>query len=273
MHSKLSFVTNATYQDGLRLNTFIPAVLNVYGDTLDELIVIVDRMPEEGRIRELHGEYDSKQISLEYITRKYTSTVVRFMDLDYSKLDEVSFRWFGRNGVNRCQNGTPIFAFLFGIEQCRNQHIIRSDCDILFYDKGFINAVVSFSSNYDVVQLPFLNNKSIPFSTRCFYINKNRIFDLVPISLIKLDAFRRIHRWIMGRSSFLALEQILDASMKKGVIKCHSLDTSYGYTMHIPKRSDFDNIEYVLDYFFKGQIPSSQLEVKHDYNIAFWKKG
>ncbi len=270
MNTKFSFVTNATLDDGVRLEKFVPQVLSVFGDYIDELLIVVDSKPEEGRIKKLHGRNSYQKATIDDFRRDFNSSKVKIVKVDYTVLDNVSEKWFGEKGVNRCQNGTPIFAFLYGIEQCKNDMIIRSDCDILFYDKGFLDELRRFENDYDIIQLPFLNNDIIPFSTRAFFINRQRMNAIVPLRAHKLDIVRRLHRFIFRRESYLALEQILDKEIEHFKIKFHALNTEKGYTMHIPRRDEFPALAPIIKRFSKGDIPKDQLLVKHDYHLKCW---
>ncbi len=273
MEGKLSFVTNATLSDGLRLDIFLDGIIKVFKERLDEIVVVVDNRTETGRIKALHHNYIDQTIPLDRVMKKYSSSLVRFIDLDYSQLEQVSSKWFGQGNVNRCQNGTPIFAFIYGIEKCKNELIIRSDCDILFLDRGFIQQTINLSEEWDLIQLPFLNDTRIPFSTRSFFLNRIKMQQVLPFTPYKLDFIRRVHRFINGRSSFLALEQMLEKEIDKGKIQLKELNTQFGYTMHVPTREDFNGIETVLNRFYTGQIPLAQLRNKHDYISSLWNAG
>src|SRR5688500_13631006 len=91
---KFSFVTNATDKDGVRLKSFIPHVLHQFGNQIDELLVVVDSLSEVGRIKQLHGS-DFNIIPLELLKSTILDPKVKFINLDYSKLDEISYKWFG----------------------------------------------------------------------------------------------------------------------------------------------------------------------------------
>ena len=50
----VSFVTNATLKDAVRLDVFVPHVLAVFDGSIDELIIVIDGLREAGRISRLH---------------------------------------------------------------------------------------------------------------------------------------------------------------------------------------------------------------------------
>lgn len=269
---KFSFVTNATKMDGGRLSVFLPIVLQVFGDFIDEVLVILDTRPEEGRIKKLHKNASSAQVSVEEVCASIKDFQIRLIELDYSKIDEISEKWFGVKGVNRCQAGTPIFAFLYGIEQCQHSNIIRSDCDILYCNLGMIDEIQRLSKKFDLIQFPFLNDGSIAFSTRSFYINRERVYRKLPLKLHKLDFLRTIKRAYSGKPNWLALEQILDAEILMDHLQLHVVQTSKGYTMHIPSRGDFVGLQPIAERFVLGKIPERQLKIQHDYKQTLWSE-
>ena len=139
----VSFVTNATLKDAVRLDVFVPHVLAVFDGSIDELIIVIDGLREAGRISRLHqSEAIADTITPTYLEKlKTTDTRIKIINCDYSQVKSISRKWFNQPEVIRCQDGTPIFAFLFGIEQCKNEKIIRSDCDMFFYENGFLDAI------------------------------------------------------------------------------------------------------------------------------------
>jgi len=271
MVDKISFVTNATLQDGKRLKIFLPAVISVFDSVLEELIVIVDRKPESGRIKKLHVGTQNLFFDPEDILLELKDPRIRFENLDYSKVTAISSKWFSKRNVIRCQAGTPIFAFLYGIEICKLPYIVRSDCDILFSDSGFIEKAKHLLPSFDLLQMPFLNNDLVAFSSRCFYVNMKNLERKLPLKISRLDPIRQLHRMLKLLPTYMALEQTLERNIQMGIISCYRFTTEDGYSMHIPYRKDFDNLESIADRFIKGQIPSEQLSLQHDFSRAYWQ--
>jgi hypothetical protein len=264
-----SVVTNATINDGIRLKHFIPAIIEQFDPWIREVIVVVDHQPEQGRIKNLHGD-QPLAISLQSIKEAVPDSRVRFVDLDYNQAEAISAKWFGVRDVNRCQAGTPIFAFLFAIEQADYPWIIKCDCDIFFADNGMINYIQQYLSSYDLVQLPMLNADPLPFSTRAFVINRETLIPKLPIYPARLDLVRGLIRQMKGRSTYLALEQILHYNINSGKLKQVRMNNETGYSIHIGRRQDFLHIEPVLEKFKHRNIPASQLNEVHDFVSAHW---
>lgn len=271
MVDKISFVTNATLHDGKRLKIFLPAVIRVFDSVLEELIVVVDRKPESGRIKKLQAGAPELFFDPDDILLELKDPRVRFENLDYSNVATVSSKWFSKRNVVRCQAGTPIFAFLYGIEICKLPYIVRSDCDILFSDSGFIEKAKYLLPSYDLLQMPFLNNHLVSFSSRCFYVNMSNMERKLPLKISKLDPIRQLHRMLKLLPTYMALEQTLERNIQMGIISCYRFTTGDGYSMHVPYRKDFDDLEHIADRFIKGQIPSEQFNLQHDFNRVYWQ--
>jgi hypothetical protein len=270
----LSFVTNATLNDAIRLEIFIPHILNVFGTFVDEIIVILDTRAEEGRIKSLHSSNAFVTIADEQFLLRLKSLDkrIKIFNCDYTRVDEISIKWFGRPSINRCQAGTPIFAFLFGIENCNSDCIIRSDCDIFFYNNGFLEQLLR-NKSADLIQLPMLNDDLIPFSSRSFYIDRTRVEARLPLKAYRLDLLRRLHRFMKNRSSYMALEQIFQLNIDNDKIHVERQTTRWGYSMHISKREYFTE-PYIHDVersFRLGQVPEAQLRYKHDFHRELWR--
>ncbi len=215
---------------------------------------------------------EEKHIDKDFLAKlRAADARIRIVDCDYSRVKEISRKWFNRNKMIRCQAGTPIYAFLFGLEQCKNNKIIRSDCDILFFNNGFMDQL-NTDDHPDIVQLPRLNDEPIEFSTRQFFIQKQNIEKKLPLAPFKLDLIRRLHRYVNNRSSYLALEQMIQLNIEKGKLTFEKYSTRLGYTMHVSKRQEFadKDIAFVEQLFRSGKIPVLQLAYNHDYQKELW---
>jgi hypothetical protein len=267
---KISFVANATLNDGIRLKYFVPSVLTTFGSVLEELIVIVDHRQEDGRIKMHQNQNIINKLDQAAISNLIDDPKLKFIDLDYNRLDEISLKWFGRKGINKCQDGTPIFAFLFGIENCKLPYILRSDCDVLFRNKGFIQESFNLLPHYDLLQTPFMNDLAIPFSTRSFFINRDRVEKKLPMKVLQLDLLRSWHRRLLNRPPYMALEQMFEYNILKEHLNCFKFSTKTGLSMHIPFRRDFDDIEQVVTAFLADDIPTGQFSEQHNYKREYW---
>jgi hypothetical protein len=273
----ISFVTNSTRKDYLRLKYFIPAALKVFGDRISEFLIVLETKAEEGRIAAQHSSInniDGHILSDDRIELiKSIDSRIRFIKTDYNNINDISQKYFNEDNVIRCQTGTPIFAFLYGIENAKEDLIFRADCDVIFYDNGFINNSLNEMNNFDVIQPPLLKNRSTQnFTTRAFFINRKRINKKFPLTLHKLDVFRRFHRKLFGRATVHSLEEIFYHNSQQGKLDIKFLSSDLGNTMHICTREEFalENIPEVIDNFTNGNIPIVQKNFIDNFNINFW---
>lgn len=273
---KLSFVCNATSKDKSRLRHFLPAVLAVFDNYIDELIIVFETLPETGRIKKLHGDQTEIMEDADFYHFNNLDSRIKFIATDYTQLDVVSRKYFGIPGINRCQGGTPIFAFLYGLEQAKNDHIIRADCDMIFYDNGFITDAINRLPNYHFIIPPYIFRAKETdefFTTRCFFMNRRTIHEVLPFIPRRLDLLRSLHRKILRRSSFLALEQMIEFNIEKyQKIKIFHQDVHLGNTMHVCTREEFSipEIESIISSFIEGKIPKGQYLEGVNFEKSFW---
>lgn len=271
----ISFTTNATLADFIRLKYFLPNVLRVFGERLSELVVIIDAKPEEGRISVLQ-QSNKKHTPLSGQLIAELSGLdkrIRFAELDYSQVKDISRKWFAQDSIIRCQAGTPIFAFLYGLEISQSPRVFRSDCDMLFNDKGFIDKINEAEESIDLIQPPFLRDMPGEFSSRAFFVNRQAIERKLPLQPAKLGFLRQLHRRYHQRPVFMALEQIFEHNIQRNNLNCVKQTTALGHTMHLPKREDFHdaNIEEIISRFNSGIIPAAQLAKAHDFAVSCWQ--
>jgi hypothetical protein len=238
-----SFVTNASRADAVRIRQTVPHWLRVFGDRIEELVVVYDDEPPVGRIAALHGpaaEPADVRAALQEVSAM--DSRVRVVDLPTpDRAREASDKWFRGARPVRCQAGTPILAFVYAIEQARSEVVLRADCDMLFHEAGWLSEAVGLarSAAVDLVESPRLGGGSGPVSTRALVLNPSslRIRNRLPIHPHRLDVARRWHRWLTGRPPWLALEQMLQHEVDAGRLS-HRVLTTGGYSVHVSARDD-----------------------------------
>lgn len=114
----------------------------------------------------------------------------------------------------------------------------------------------------------FLSSKIELLSTRDFFFDKVLLINFLPLQMVRFYLFRRIHLWIQGKATFLALEHILHRNLGDH-LEFHK-DSDF-LALHIVRRSDFANpkIKNVKKGFEDGFIPELQ-PGKEDYVEEAW---
>jgi len=271
----LSLVTNVSLADDMRIRESIPHWLRALGAQLRELVVVVDPEPPTGRIAELHRVTVDTTTLMDAV--KVVAAlddrirVVRLPPADASPA--VAARWFRRGVPLRCQAGTPIFAFIFAIDEASNDFILRADCDMVFFDEGWVDDGVGMLEREDaeLVQPPGPGSPLVGVSTRALLLRRDRLRQkALPMRAHKLDPARRVHRILCGRPQWLALEQMLAKEVEAGRLIHRGLRAG-GYSMHVTSRDDMQAAVDlgVLGRVESGELPAGQVS-SHDFVPSAW---
>jgi hypothetical protein len=273
--SRFSLVTNVSLADDVRLRESIPHWLRTFGARLHELVVVVDLQPPTGRIADLHQITVDPPGLLDAL--KATSMLdnrIRVVRLPEPNSDnEVAARWFRRGVPDRCQAGTPIFAFIFAIDEASSDLVLRADCDMAFFDDGWVDEGLGLLGRGDaeLVQPPVPGPPLEHVSTRALLVRRDRLRErALPMRAHTLDPARRLHRLLRGRPQWLAFEQMLEKEVEAGRLTHRRLGAG-GYCMHMTSRADMQvAVELgVLPRVERGELPPGQVS-SHDFVPAAW---
>lgn len=272
-----SIVTNVCPIDGARIRKTLPHWLRVFGSSLIQVLVVVDRKPPEGRIANLHASETNEEEDIDNTLAQLQKLDQRVIacDLDYSRLADISKYWFKNGAPIRCQAGTPIFAFIYALQLAESQYVLKLDCDMLFCNNGFPDqAIASLQGERLALVEParLYHTEDEKFSTRAYLLDIDALKRHLPINAHKLDYLRRIHRRIQAKPDYLALEQMLQKEIALGALSKIVLPQDCGFSMHVPRREQFleDNIDSVIRRVELGQVPIGQLVTSWDYSREHW---
>ena len=278
--NNIRITTNVTSKDAKRILNVLPNWLKIFGDHIEEILITYDKEPTVGRISDMHKTSDNITSIESYFNEiMRLDSRIRLIDLDYDNSNEILNKWFrGNEKPIRCQGGTPIYAFIYGIEKAESDLLLKVDCDIVFYNKGFISKAIEMlqQKNFDLVEPPGLrSNTSFGFSTRTFFINKKSFYSKLPIRAYQLDLLRKIHRKINKRPTFLSLEQMLQIEISNGNISHQIISTEFGNSMHISTLEEMNLpiIKEVIEKFGNGNIPEQQKTNSDNFVVDHWTKG
>lgn len=269
----LTISSNFTRYDFERVNLFLPKLIKVFDKYFDELLFFYDEGPEVGRIKKLHSSknvttFDEDQIQdiLNLDSR------IKIVKLDESILKLTSIHFFKNEHVLKCSAGTPISHFLNVFLLAKNQYIFRCDCDVFFYDNGFINlSIDKIRQNQIFVQPPSHFSSERTFSTRAFFANKDALNNCLPIKPLKRGLKTIIKCYLSGNyvSPYYSLEEMLQTYFHN---QTTYIDRYYGDTLHVCTRDEFTltNFSKNMDRFLCGDIPKKQKEFSINYNHNLW---
>ncbi len=273
---KFSLVTNASAKDAVRLATVLPHWVRVFGGRLEEICVLVDGRPAEGRIGRLHAVGNNLDAVTEQLDRfAAQDSRLRWRLLDYARLPEVSRTWWTVGEPVRCQDGSPVFAFASALLEARGRFILRADCDMLFREDGWLEEGIRLltSGTADMVAPPRLGNSPSRVSSRAMLVDwENFAPRFLPMRAAQLDWPRRIHRRFQGRPGWRGFEDSLLELARSGRAKFTVLPQKLGASMHVVRVADFSEprMERVVAQWEQATIPAHQLEYGWDYLPSAW---
>jgi len=280
-----SLVTNACAFDAARLRLVIPSWQKSFGSRFDELVVIVDTAAPTGRIADLHGNVTDDDLSevrevLADLAR--SDSRIRIEDLPSQEaLDGTAKRWFTKDRPMRCQSGTPILAFALAFDSAtQNEIVLRADCDMLFFDAGWLEGAIDLleAGEVDLVEpwgVGELEVEATWVSTRAILVNMTKFADrCLPFEPHRLHFLRRIARRSHGRPTWLALEGMLDLEVAAGRIRHRVLPDRLGSSMHVSTRAEaaIAGMEKVSAAYERGEIPADQIRAGRNFDSSAWKE-
>jgi len=277
---KFTISTNVSFADFNMIKFTIPNWLRVFDQKLEELIIIVDPQKPTGRLAGQYNKYAELQQLMESVNTvsKIDSRIRVELLKDGEKIDKILKIWFKKGFPYRCQSGTPISAFIYAVEECKTDFILRCDCDMLFNENGFLNEAISrFKNNkFDILEPPLLGfdeKGNTPASLGAFMIFKNNFSkNCLPMKAHKLDYFRRIHRKLELRPVYLNLEEMVTIEKKENRIRHCRLDQSLGFSLHLINRDDvlLPNFNNIIKHVEKGIVPDTQRHIGRNFDPILW---
>lgn len=278
--TRFSLVTNASMADDIRIRHTVPNWIRVFGDRLQEILIVVDESPPSGRIAKLHGAHTSLANVLSEIERlEKQDARIRHVFFPGQIPPQVTAKqWFQSGIPMRCQGGTPILAFVRAFESASSDLVLRADCDMLFVDHGWVDTAAAMleSNEWDVIEPPRLGqaspSSSLVVSTRAMMVHRPWLrTNCLPMRAHRIGPLRRIHRRLQGRPTWIALEQMVERERDAGRLRHIVLQDSLGYSMHVPTRDDvrLPHFESIVERFERGDVPLNQRAV-WDYVRNEW---
>lgn len=295
-----SLVINVARGDTPILEYTLPHILNTHKVRFAEVLIVVDEKLAEGRIGKSYPQHSLHELyeilgKVKKRGYEFRQEVVSYRQEDVDRTYE---KWFGRSlGNYRCAGGTPIYAFLCGLELARHDICLHLDSDMLIYDPGPLSwTIKAIEILKEIPEVLFVNQtwglqtKSSPapesmpsvdlgygqrvskaFSSRCFLFSMKKIEStFLPIAPAKHPLFKRVAYYLQNRSQYLALEQMVSKALVYKHMYRADLDNNWGFNLHAWDKTIFRNthIENVLQEISEGRVPVKHIS-KHnlDYDL------
>lgn len=268
--SKFSIAANVCSADSALIKYTVQNWLRVFAGRLSEVLLVVDERPLSGRIAEQHRNvFESDELYEVLDDLALLDSRIRYNALDYGSVARTGQKWFQESGILRCQAGTPIFAFVQAIEESSDDIVLRTDADMLFCDGGWVDEAIRIleGNESDLVEPPKLGMEFHPsyelVSTRAFMVKRSEfVSNCLPLKAHRTDLARRVHRFLQGRSSWLALEEIFEKEKKTNRIRHRILRPQLGFSVHVYNREDahVENFEKMISLIESNRVPGDQVE-------------
>jgi hypothetical protein len=271
-----SIAANVCAADSAMILHTVPSWLRTFDDRLSEVLLLVDERPASGRIAQQHRRvFENGQLHDALANVVKLDSRIRCSVLNYNSVASTGQKWFQESNILRCQAGTPIFAFAQAIEESAGDIILRTDADMLFCETGWVDQAIRILQlrESDVVEPPKLGMDLYPsfqlVSTRAFMVKRSEfVSNCLPLKAHRLDLARRLHRFLTGRSSWLALEEILEKEKKSHRIRHTILPSQLGFSLHVYDREDvhLESFAKMITLIESNRVPPDQIE--HGWNLV-----
>jgi hypothetical protein len=277
-------VMNVTDIDGSIVSHTIPHILRTHNGTICRLTVVIDERKRTGRLQAAETKNDIVR-TLGEITLVAGNIRMNVVRLDYSQAKATMHRWFGNKRVAaRCAGGTPVLAFLFGMDQASAAYVLRTDCDMLYFDASlcgwladgrrllddhpdiyFVNPYLGPPGERDSNGITAQKDEaglrlSSAFSTRCFLYKRSKLESLLPLVRAMHPFPKRVQYHAQGRSGERALEESIAMTLRaRGAYRC-DLEPSSAVAIHVADRGRFakPGFESIVCDVEHGRFPECQ---------------
>ncbi len=284
-----TLVVNVSTNDVTLVRSALPHLLRTHKAKFSDVVVLVDETSPTGRLTGNRSPCSLQQLRDELATLRKAGLDFREVALD---LGEASVRgtfekWFGTSRVSlRCAGGTPIYAFLFGLEQAKTRYRLHVDSDMLFFDPGpnsWIAAAIAVLERHDRVifvtqmmgppALDGTDHEFLPphrkefglrvshaFSTRCFLYDDQKLQSFLPLVPARFRFPRSVIYRLMRGSAFKPLEQMIELQQENACLYRCALEAEFGFNLHAWNKAFFedDKIQGTIEDIERGHVPDAQ---------------
>lgn len=286
--------------DEQHIKSILPHQLRQLENQVDEVVLTLD-VHHSIASRYKASNYQEKLAAMRvYLNSLQKSNKkIKVMEVDYSEetMSLVSQLFFGQSSMpKKAENGSPIYAYLYGIFSTTADYVMHMDSDMLYGggSQTWIAEAIEMLKDDNSIFIccplsgPPRFNKTIvngphaqPYcdqyiyyfsqvSTRVFLIDKRRFLAAdSKIELIPARSFKAVEAFINNNPPYLALEDCLTLMMrKKGLKRVDFLGTGAGlWSLHPVLRSEgfYAALPELIQRVEQGQIPDEQ---RGHYNIV-----
>jgi hypothetical protein len=234
--------SNASLADGDLVMHVIPHWFRVFGESLEEVVVVLDDKPPVGRIANQNRGLFNKERAIESLDRlRRLDPRFRWVSLSSLDIGGIQKKWFGRHRPYRCQDGSPILPFVATVEVMKADIVLRCDSDMLYFDNGWSRRIVSAlqAEEFDLYEVPRLVEGTYAgISSRAFFLRRSQLDKKLPLRSVYIDPLRVVYRTLQKRSRYKSLEQMLERAIERRQFTFHRDlgPAPDGYSVHGARR-------------------------------------
>ena len=129
----VSFQINLAPGDYRHSKSLLEHQISTFHEQVEEIVLTYDKNPKKILSNDELENYHKPFIELiKSLQEKYPK--VKFSEVDYSKetINRVSKIFFNKQAATHDFRGAPIYAYLFGIADCKYDYVLHIDSDMFF---------------------------------------------------------------------------------------------------------------------------------------------
>lgn len=296
--NKVTLQINVTADDLKHCKYLLYHQLDIFHQQVDEVLLTFDTQPRKIFDEDifLQNNRDFRAFIDEFIP-KYKKA--RLHEIDYSKdtIDKITGIFYTKPVPTHDYRGAPIYGYLYGICEAKNDYVIHIDSDMFFggmsntWIKEAIellksdNQILSVSplpgpphpEKKLIKQIPYFNYKNKEYyfgfrslSTRIFLCNRKNLYG-------KLRFHRpKLRDWAFSIYEKLPTIETLEITIEKymrrsNLIRVDFMGKGNGlWSIHPSYRSDefYAKIPEMIERVVKNDVPKSQLGY-YDFSLDF----
>ena len=154
----ISLVTSVYPVHDIHITNLLPHWLEVFKNQIDEILIIVDHeLPRERYFTQHDREYRTPSEMMDFMLHLASlDPRIRIVEYDEAKMArEIARTWFKFGiPVRRAASSFSIIPFLCGINLASGSIVLKIDCDMSFYEAGWLAAAVDAlnSGKWDLLE-------------------------------------------------------------------------------------------------------------------------
>ena len=289
---------NVTADDLKHCKYLLYHQLDLFCTQVNEVLLTYDSQPRKILNEDIFAKNTSDfRAFIDELVPKYNN--VRVHEIDYSQdtIDKITETFYKRTIPTHDYRGAPIYGYLFGIYEARNDYVIHLDSDMFFggMSKTWIKEAVELLESDDqilsvsplpgpphpekklVKQIPYFNYKNKEYyfgfhslSTRIFLCNRKNLFGQLRFHRPKL------RDWAFSIYEKLPGVETLEITIEKYMQRANLIRIDFKgedpglWSIHPSYRSDefYTKIPEMIDRVVKNDVPESQLGY-YDFSMDF----